>query len=252
MPVTTSTHTYKSTGSLELTLEVDRPDVAGPLPVLIIIHGGSWSHSDASYFAPESLHLAATGLAGVRINYQKADIGAKLADTLDDLRHVMDWLRQNAAEFGLDLDRIAVMGNSAGAHLSALMALQHPEIRAHIGIEGIYDLWPVRQHLADLGVPIAAYFAPLTEDHLRQASPIYQIRKSPPVTLLMHGAHDPVAPPQQSLDYGNALFEHGGNVRVLLYPGEVHEFTKPGRPRYEETLAEMELFLTRVFQLDNR
>lgn len=92
----------------------------GPFPVIVSIHGGGWQSGDkASGHVKPMLNGLSRGYAIVSINYRLSD-EAKGLQLLHDVKAAIRWIRANAATYRLKVDKIAVWGNSAGAHLSAL------------------------------------------------------------------------------------------------------------------------------------
>jgi acetyl esterase/lipase len=111
---------------LDLALPAKQP---GPLPVIVVIHGGGWIEGDKSSFTSDKLGVpgnvvdfARMGFAAATINYRMSR-EAPYPAALDDCRAAIRWLRAHAAEYELDAGRIGAYGNSAGGHLALLLAL---------------------------------------------------------------------------------------------------------------------------------
>lgn len=95
---------------------------AAPAPLVVFIHGGAWSLGDkrqASGRKPG--HFTGEGYAFASINYRLVP-QATVEQQAADVASAIDMLRFRAAEYGIDPNRIALMGHSAGAHLAALVA----------------------------------------------------------------------------------------------------------------------------------
>src|SRR5262245_10913431 len=103
--------------------------VDGPAPAIILVHGGGWVRGDPSQAAGNALHFARHGIATVSISYRLAP-AHRFPAALDDVRHGLRHVRAHAGELGIDPDRIALMGLSAGAHLALLAHLTNglPEL----------------------------------------------------------------------------------------------------------------------------
>lgn len=115
---------YRRVAGTVLKLDVVAPAAAGAKrPAIIQIHGGSWVMGDKREQGwPLMSHLAANGWVCFNLNYRLSP-GATFPDHLSDLKAGLAWVRENADEWGVDRDFIAVTGGSAGGHLAALMAL---------------------------------------------------------------------------------------------------------------------------------
>lgn len=94
-----------------------------PWPVLFNIHGGAWVGCDASQMDSYCLDMAEKcGAFIVNINYTKLDI-QPFPYPQEEIRDTILYFREHAAEYGVDPDRFAVIGYSAGGHLAAASAL---------------------------------------------------------------------------------------------------------------------------------
>jgi acetyl esterase/lipase len=113
---------YKRVGSTELALWIFEP-AAGPAknrPAIVFFFGGGWSSGTPAQFEPQCRALAARGMVAITADYRVATRQqAKAADCVADAKSAVRWLRQNAARLGLDPDRIAAGGGSAGGHIAA-------------------------------------------------------------------------------------------------------------------------------------
>src|SRR5690242_7454969 len=98
----------------------------GPAPAVVVVHGGAWMAGDPSQAAGNALHFARHGITTVSISYRLAP-AHHFPAPVDDVRHGLRWVRAHAGELGIDPDRIALLGLSAGAHL-ALMAHVGPRL----------------------------------------------------------------------------------------------------------------------------
>lgn len=101
-----------------------RPAVAGPLPLLLFLHGGGWIQGDLdTHDAACRLLAEAAGCAVMAVEYRLAP-EFPFPAPLDDCATAYDWACANAQGLGLDSDRIAIGGESAGANLSAAVVLR--------------------------------------------------------------------------------------------------------------------------------
>ncbi len=113
------------------------PDLPGPRPGILQIHGGDWSFGDKGKEGIPLLgHLAANGWIGMSVNYRLSPKVAFPAH-LQDVKRAMAWYRDHAAEFGADPDFLCVTGGSAGAHLAALAALTPDDAGYQPGFEQV-------------------------------------------------------------------------------------------------------------------
>ncbi|MDB6003725.1 MAG: putative lipase/esterase [Prosthecobacter sp.] len=92
-----------------------------PLPVVALIHGGGWVNGDRLGYAAAAIQFARTGdYAAVTVGYRLTK-EAHWPAQVYDCKAAIRWIRAHAKEYNLDPDKIAVMGSSAGGHLSSLL-----------------------------------------------------------------------------------------------------------------------------------
>jgi acetyl esterase/lipase len=148
---------YATHDGVALSGDLYLPRGAGPFPVLVAVHGGGWRLGARSSFQYWGPYLAARGCALYAISYRLAGKGRKtFPQAVNDVCAAVQFVCGEAAPFNLDPQRIALIGASAGAHLSALSALggetfakaypqdKHasvsPRVKALVGVYGVYDL----------------------------------------------------------------------------------------------------------------
>jgi arylformamidase len=110
-------------------------------PVLVFIHGGYWQRNSREFFAVMAEGALARGLSVAMPGYTLAP-EATLTEIVAEIRLALDWLAREGAAHGAAGPAI-VTGWSAGAHLAA-MALDHPHVKAGLGMSGVYELGPIR------------------------------------------------------------------------------------------------------------
>jgi acetyl esterase/lipase len=131
------------------------PSGEGPHPLVVFIHGGYWQ---AIYNLTHAGHLcvdlARSGVATWNVEYRRVgDPGGGWPGPLDDVVAALHHARELAETFPLDLDRVVVMGHSAGGHL-ALMACRQAQlpVRAAVSLAGVLDLALIHETGDDKGV----------------------------------------------------------------------------------------------------
>ena len=118
------------------------PRGEGTFPVVVTIHGGYWQ---AIYNLTHAGHLcadlAAHGIASWNVEYRRlGDPGGEWPGPLDDVVEALDRVRALAMEYPLDLDRVVLMGHSAGGHLALLAARQTTvALRGVVSLAGVVD-----------------------------------------------------------------------------------------------------------------
>jgi acetyl esterase/lipase len=123
--------------------ELRLPSGSGPHPVVFLLHGGCWLNAyGVDHVAGIAESLRQRGFAVFAAEYRRVgDAGAGVPGTFDDVRAAFDTLRAIAPRRGIDLDRVILMGHSAGGQL-ALWLASEPGVRvkAVMGLAAITDL----------------------------------------------------------------------------------------------------------------
>jgi acetyl esterase/lipase len=192
-------------------------ETPAPKPAVVMVFGGRWranSRLDNNEGWERLSRWAKDGFFTMTIDHRLVDATpapAPYQDTLCAIR----WLHAHAAEYGVDENRIYIIGNSSGGHLAALTAILGDNIKAYPRTGG----WENARSDVRAGVAVAAPYdlntlswgnlwTPLSGDiqsARRQASPIVQISASSKPILVIHSDDDQSVPIQQAFDMLKAL-----------------------------------------------
>jgi len=233
-----------------LTLDLYRPrQRQGPLPCLVYLHGGSWGGGDPRrQFRPIVHHLTRQGWVVAAIRYPLSP-QATFPDHLAGPLQALDWIEQNAIEFDIDPDRVAIAGGSAGAHLASLAALGGDKrIRAAIVLYGVYDFFNRHGHRADWPVipsKVMKTTSSLDAELYRRASPVDQAHPEAPPFLLIHGDYDSLVPLAETKFFASQLAEAGVEVEMVEVRWGQHAFDVLNGPRSRALAVVVEGFLER-------
>lgn len=215
---------YGRVGDQPLLLDLWKPKSIGePVPGLIFIHGGGWKVKGKGFYTYWTAHHAAQGYVCATIEYRIAE-EATFPGAVSDAKCAVRWMRANAEELGVDPNQIAVIGQSAGAHL-ALMAAYTPEIAelegtgGHEGVSSAVQLAVSYYAPTDLTAPALAQKdivqnfmgAPYEEarEQYELASPLFHVDADDPPTLIFHGTIDGIVPIEQADALADALAAAG-------------------------------------------
>jgi len=214
---------------------------------VMVIHGGGWSAGERSEMLHTDAWLASQGYAVFDVDYRLAPTTMGMG-ALADLRCALTWLKTNArAEgFAVGLDRVVLLGRSAGGHLALLLAYTENELTKRAGacdtsgitIAGVVALYPITDLPSAYAAPVNRAAYPLDEKirafvggppsshgaDFRSLSPLAHVGPSTPPTLLIHGARDQVVPVSQSRRLSEALAAAGVAHDLLILPWAGHGF----------------------------
>ena len=233
-----------------LTADYYGPQGPGSYPALVALHGGGWKAGSSDSYQYWGRSLAEQGHALFSVNYRLVQ-GAKnrYPAAVHDARAAVQFLRSNSEEFQVDPDRLGLMGASAGAHLSALVALAgdvppfseayqddpyagvSTQVKVVVGVYGVYDLlgqWHHDQTARPLDQITEGLLgkSPMESKKLyHEASPMTYTTTDNNHTafLVVWGTEDDlVDTPSQSGEFVTALKQAGFYVRTVIVPGAPH------------------------------
>lgn len=206
-----------------LRLELHTPAAAGRYPLVVYLPGGGFVVAPRAMARRERAFIAATGYAVASIEYRTTRQRATYADGLADVQAAIGQLIGRADEYGIDPDRLAVWGESAGGYLASLAGLTDPRVRAVVDQFGASDLARVADGFDPrMRVAIADPRHPIHRYRATDANPIDLVRPGAPAFLLLHGDDDRIIPPAQTLRLHQALRAAGADSTHYLLIGAGH------------------------------
>ena len=241
----------------------DRPAGA---PVLVFVHGGGWVIGFKQYQAlPMMNRLASQGWVCVSVDYRLSP-RATFPDHIADVNRGIAWAKAHASEYGGDPAFVAVSGNSAGGHLSALAALTWDDptfkpgfeavdtrVQAAVTFYGVYDLtdrfghWPHRGIRDVLELAVFKKRKEEAPELFEAASPLSRVRRDAPPWLVVHGTHDTLVPVSEARRFSEALREVSDNpVCYAEVPDAQHAFEIFRSVRGHHTLRAVAAFLRTI------
>jgi acetyl esterase/lipase len=221
-------------------------------PVLVAVHGGGWQVGNRKFYVNWGPYLAENGYAVFAIEYRLMKPGVKTyPGSVYDTRAAVQYVKASASQLGVDSERVGLIGDSAGGHLSGLVALAGDEpafssdyrsdpnasvstkVKTVVGFYGVYDILAQWEHdlVARPRDNISEKYlgaAPYTNRKIYfEASPISYATTDRNSTrfLLIHGDHDDIVDPAtQSTAFLMALKQAGFFARTIVIPGAGHFF----------------------------
>ena len=194
----------------------DQP-AARPRPVVVFIHGGSWSFGSPRDYRFIGRTLAREGYVVVLPGYRLGSAG-KFPAMLEDGAAAVAWTRDHAAQYGGDPTQVVLMGHSAGAYNVMMLALDRQWlgragladgfIKGVIGLSGPYDFYPFTSDST------RAAFGQAPDPVLTQ--PVHFARGDAPQMLLITGDADTTVKPRNSLALAAAMTDAGQPTRAVV------------------------------------
>ncbi|MEA3212269.1 MAG: hypothetical protein QOE70_5326 [Chthoniobacter sp.] len=223
-PPPTRLVTYKKVGDRELQLHLFQPPgwkAGGKFPALLAIHGGGWSGGTPAVEYFLSAEMAQRGMVAFSRN-RLASGKVEIADCVKDARSAVRYLRAHVAELGLDPDRIAVAGGSAGGHLAAGTALfdEINEATDNLAISPVPNALILRYAVLDTSKE--GYGNGRLGTHWRELSPLHRVGAGTPPAILFHGTADTTAPYKGALAFRDAMLAAGNRCDLVTAEGAGH------------------------------
>jgi acetyl esterase/lipase len=205
---------YKNINGKSLQLDMYIPkNLTKPAPLLVFIHGGAWAHGKRSDYLTYLIPFAQQGYITATVSYRLVNDSINTYPACaEDIRDAVQWFFQNGDKYGYDPDKIALIGGSAGGHLSLLGAYGwHPlaekqdsvaaplhKIKAVVDIYGPFDLTTPYSQTQRLVTRFIGRSYKERPELYREASPMTFLDKTDPPTLILHGTADNLVPISQA------------------------------------------------------
>ena len=253
--------TYKVVDGLELKVWIFNPPGHGEgkaAPAVVFFFGGGWVGGSPCQFQLQAEYLAGRGMVAVLADYRvKSRHGTSPSKSVTDAKSAIRWLRQNASRLGVDPDRIAAAGGSAGGHLAASTALlslydepdEDPEVSSRPDALALFSpvlmVAPV-QEIEGLDDQAMAKYRNRFQVEPESLSPYHQLGNGLPPAIIFHGTADPTSLFPIVRGFAEKAASLGNRCELVAYEGEGHGFfndLRPGRACFADTLHRMDEFL---------
>lgn len=240
----------RSVRGLKMTLFV--PGTKEKKPAVLYFPGGGFTSADHEKFLEMRYALACAGYVVAACEYRA--VPNKFPALLEDAKAAVRWMRAHASEFGVDADRIGLLGDSAGGYVVQMAGATNGEknwdvgdfkevssdVQAVVSIYGISDLTTIGEGIGNENVHASAAVTealllngPAFKDFAgasvnadpqkaKAASPIGHVDGTEPPFLLMHGSGDKVVSPLQSKKMFEALQNKKVEAEYVLVRGAEH------------------------------
>lgn len=231
---------YGRADGISLKLDAHIPEGKGPFPAVILVHGGAWVRGDKNggnpggapgkgLMVPMHEPLEKAGFAWFSINYRLADKHPFPA-CIEDLETAIRWVKANAKRFNIDPERLALSGESAGAHLVAMAAVRandETRVAAVVPFYGPFNMAPKLKLGTVLNPTLSGLFGAKIYDEktaklAKACSPLQLVKPDMPPFLLLHGTGDTRVSIRESFDFQKALQDAGVSCDFIQVPDGAH------------------------------
>jgi pectinesterase len=222
---------YTEAGGEKLLLDAHVPSGDGKFPVVLIVHGGGWNSWDKETDIVPVFAPVATNFCWFTINYRLAPTNRWPA-CYEDVQTAIRWVKQHAAEFKGDPERIALLGYSAGGHLVTLAGTRadaDTRVQAIATFAPPTDLVSDNERRGGLSSSMRALFGwdttNITEDVravLKENSPLTYVKPGLPPFLIIQGSADKTVPIGQSRAFQEKLKAAGVECDFIVIPEGQH------------------------------
>lgn len=212
------------------------PKEKGPSAVIINIHGGGWNKGNKE---------SQTGFSGFfKKGYAVANIAYRLVQiapapaAVEDTRCALIYLIKNAKQLNIDVNKIVIMGGSAGGHLALMGGLlendhtfdtncrgaEKVKVAAIINKYGVADVWQWAFGPYKTSKSATWWLGERAKDEnfVKSVSPVNHVKKTSPPTFIVHGNADPIVPYEQSVALHKKFVEAGVKTEFITVEGGLH------------------------------
>ncbi|MFW5856690.1 MAG: alpha/beta hydrolase [Planctomycetota bacterium] len=239
---------YKTASDAELPIHLFRPAAAnGPTPAIVFFFGGGWAQGSPAQFFPQCRRLAERGMLAASAEYRvRTRHNVTPFECAADAKSAVRWMRAHAGELGIDPQRLAAGGGSAGGHLAAVAGLvadlDEPDEDA--GVSSRPDALVLFNPVLDNGPDGFGHEA--VKERWQEISPLHNVGAGAPPAIVFLGDADKIIPVATAEAFRDRMEAAGARCDLCIYPEQGHGFFNhrpEGNPHYELTMTEAERFL---------
>ncbi|MGB2300106.1 MAG: alpha/beta hydrolase [Flavobacteriaceae bacterium] len=248
---------YKTLDGVTLKLHVYNPtnfDTQTMHNAIIFFHGGGWNNGSHKAFKRQSMYFASRGMVAISAEYRlKNTHGTTPYDAVEDAKSAIRYVRANAHKFKINPNTITAGGGSAGGHLAASCGLlkMWDNSAEDLTVSSKPNALVLLNPVLDLGPDHYAHKR-FGKD-FKLISPMQNISKNAPPTLILVGTEDRILPVPTVKKYQSIMESFDNRCDVVLYQDQGHAFfAKPPIKYFVETTDEIDRFLVSLGLLDGQ
>lgn len=242
---------FKTIGNTKLQLHVFTPKVHKPedkRACVVFFFGGGWEGGTPTQFYEQCRYFASRGMVAVSAEYRvRSQHGTTPYECVADGKSAIRWLRQHAKEVGVDPERIAAGGGSAGGHVAAATAMTKAfdEPAEDLKISSKPNALVLFNPVIDNSPGVSGHEK--VKDRWKEISPMHNIEKGAPPTIVFLGSKDSIIPVATLKEFKKRMVEAGSRCDAWIYEGKSHGFFNHGdngNPCYDSTVFKADKFLS--------
>jgi acetyl esterase/lipase len=261
--------TYKHVDGIDLKLWIFNPSnhsYSDKTPAIVFFFGGGWQGGTPEQFAPHCRYLADRGMVAIVADYRVLSRHNVVANKcISDAKSAVRWIRKNAPELGIDPERIAAGGGSAGGHLAAATAvipkfdesnedaLISSKPNALVLFNPALVLAPIKLDNPEWSEKLKDIKQRFGADP-KDVSPYHNLKKGAPSTIIFHGTGDNTVPFNTAKVYAEKMKVNGDTCVLIAYDDEPHGFFNFGKKNngpFIDTVNKMDKFLSSIGYLQS-
>ncbi len=245
---------YKTIGDVELKLHIFEPPdrkTKEPVPAIVFFFGGGWVGGTPTQFYHHCDYLASRGMMAISAEYRVRNRhGTTPFECVADGKSAIRWVRANAERLGVNPDKIAAGGGSAGGHVAACTAVlkdldEKTEDRSISSRPNALALFNPALDLVQLSKKKAS---DERFKRVKEISPLQHVTKGLPPCIIFHGTADRTVP-FESVERFTSVMKDAGNIcRLVPFEEKGHGFFNYARDKdnssFNKTIEETDSFLT--------
>ncbi|MCA0932477.1 alpha/beta hydrolase [Lutimonas saemankumensis] len=241
---------YKKIDSVELSLHFffpkDHSD-QDQVPAIVFFHGGGWKGGAPNHFYNQSEYFASRGMVAVSVQYRTEKANKTTpAECVKDGKSAMRWIRSNASIYGINPNKIAAGGGSAGGNVAAATAVLKGfnESGEDLSVSCKPDALVLFNPVANNGPD--GYGYDRIKEYWKEFSPYHNLEKGTSPTLIMLGTKDKLFTVDQAKHYKEKMESFGDRCDLILYQDQDHAFFNVDRNQemHFQTMKDADIFLT--------
>jgi acetyl esterase len=259
---------YKTFGDVKLNTYIFSPKghkAGDKRPAIVFFFGGGWNAGSPKQFHEHCKYLASRGMVAMTADYRVASRHkVKVIDCVQDAKSAVRWIRQNAKRLGVDPNRVAAGGGSAGGHIAACTAMiqDFDEALDDALFSSVPDALVLFNPAMQLAVldgkpPFDDFDSQAMEQRMgvkpARLSPTNNVRKGQPPSIMFFGTDDRLlAGAALAAKLGQAA---GNRSELKTYKGHKHgffNFGKNGNKPYKQTVYAADVFLASLGWLQGK